>query len=355
MHVLKDHYLLQVAKNGAKALEITSGEPKPDLILLDIMMPGMSGYEVCQRLKENEETQSIPVIFVTAMTEVEDETHGLELGAVDYITKPISPPIVLARIKNHLLLKNQHDRLKKSISVMEHEAEILKQKAELGIQAGGLAHDINNILAGCTAVEYIPEFLEEGSPGRDKVGEFVDLITANIDLGIDICQGYTSYLQDIGTEPKVQPILPLCQPIDMFSRKFKGEIIKEFAENLPPISCKGYQIKRTILNLFLNGCQAVEEKDAPLITMKAWSEDDRVCLSIGDNGPGIREDHLAKIFDEGFTTQKNGTGLGLSMVKKIVDSHHGTIRVDSSMGEGTVFTLSFPAALPEKKENIVSA
>jgi class 3 adenylate cyclase len=108
---LSDTYFVQAAVSGEMALKIID-KKKPDLILLDIMMPGLDGYEVCKRLKANEETRDIPLIFLTAKAEVDDETKGLELGAVDYITKPISPPIVAARIKTHLEIKSLSDSLR---------------------------------------------------------------------------------------------------------------------------------------------------------------------------------------------------------------------------------------------------
>lgn len=107
-------YKRSVALNGEKALKIAFSENKPDLILLDVMMPGMDGFEVCKRLKEDPTTKDIPVIFITAKSEVEDETKGLELGAVDFIPKPISPPVVLARVKNHLELKMARQSLELS-------------------------------------------------------------------------------------------------------------------------------------------------------------------------------------------------------------------------------------------------
>ncbi len=107
---LVNDYELRVAVSGADALEIVAADP-PDIILLDIVMPGMDGYEVCRRLKENQGTAGIPVIFVTGMTDEEDETRGLDLGAVDYITKPFSLPIVKARVRNHLELKRRGDLL----------------------------------------------------------------------------------------------------------------------------------------------------------------------------------------------------------------------------------------------------
>lgn len=109
--LLKEEYMVKVATNGVRALELASQDPMPDLILLDVQMPEMSGYDVLKILKENSETADIPIIFVTGKDTVEDEEYGLELGAMDYITKPIRPSIVKARIKTHITLKQQHDLL----------------------------------------------------------------------------------------------------------------------------------------------------------------------------------------------------------------------------------------------------
>jgi putative two-component system response regulator len=121
--LLKDVYRVKVANNGERALKIASTLPLPDLILLDIMMPNMDGYEVCRRLKADPMTADIPVIFLTAKAEVEDEQKGFDVGCVDYITKPISPPIVLARVKTHLLLKGARDFLKDQNAYLEEEVE----------------------------------------------------------------------------------------------------------------------------------------------------------------------------------------------------------------------------------------
>jgi adenylate cyclase len=109
--ILKPEYQIKVALNGEKALKVAQSDPQPDLILLDIMMPDIDGYEVCQRLKSDPKTAKIPIIFVSAMTEVTDETKGFSLGAVDYITKPVSPAIVRARVKNHLSLTAARQQL----------------------------------------------------------------------------------------------------------------------------------------------------------------------------------------------------------------------------------------------------
>ena len=122
MHgLLRDHYRVLVAPNGERALALAHGPRVPDLILLDVMMPGMDGYEVCRRLQADPATHDIPVIFLTARADVADETMGLSLGAVDYITKPISPPIVMARLRTHLSLKAAADFLRDKSAFLERE------------------------------------------------------------------------------------------------------------------------------------------------------------------------------------------------------------------------------------------
>ena len=122
-NLLRQDYRIKVANNGVTALRIAAGAEQPDLILLDIMMPEMDGYEVCRRLKAEPRLRDIPVIFLTARSSVEDEQHGLELGAVDYITKPISPPVMLARIQTHLKLKASADFLRSKSAYLEQEIQ----------------------------------------------------------------------------------------------------------------------------------------------------------------------------------------------------------------------------------------
>ncbi len=122
--LLRDIYTVKVANSGERCLMIAQGENPPDLVLLDIMMPDMDGYEVCRKLKENPRTRDIPVIFLTAKANVEDEEYGFGLGAVDYITKPISPPIVLARVKNHLALKATADFLRDQNEFLENQVQM---------------------------------------------------------------------------------------------------------------------------------------------------------------------------------------------------------------------------------------
>lgn len=122
-NLLKKDYRVRVAISGEKALKIACSETPPDLILLDVMMPVMDGYEVCQQLRSSPQTSHIPVIFLSAKSEVEDETKGLSMGASDYVTKPISPPILLARVKTHLAAKAYADFLRDKDGAIAREVE----------------------------------------------------------------------------------------------------------------------------------------------------------------------------------------------------------------------------------------
>ncbi len=126
--ILRSDYDVKAALNGEKALRIANTEPKPDMILLDIMMPGMDGFEVCRRLKADPATSQIPVIFITAKDEVADEERGFALGAVDYITKPISPPIVQARVDTHLALYDQNRELTRQVETRTEELQLTRLK-----------------------------------------------------------------------------------------------------------------------------------------------------------------------------------------------------------------------------------
>ena len=125
--ILHDSYRVRVATSGEKALELAVGNPSPDLILLDIVMPGLDGYEVCTRLKRDPSTRDIPVIFLTGQTEIADETRGFGTGAVDYIHKPFSPAVVLARVQTHLALREARQQLARQLSAIRSELETARQ------------------------------------------------------------------------------------------------------------------------------------------------------------------------------------------------------------------------------------
>lgn len=130
---LKPHYRTKVANQGERALAIARADPPPDLVLLDVMMPGMSGYEVCERLKADPATRGIPVIFVTAMSDEADEEHGLAIGGVDYVTKPVNPAIVLARVRTHLALRDQARLLEGMVAQLRDLNATLEGRVAQGV------------------------------------------------------------------------------------------------------------------------------------------------------------------------------------------------------------------------------
>jgi phosphoserine phosphatase RsbU/P len=160
---LKDIYKTKVATNGEKALAIASGDDKPDLILLDVMMPGMDGYEVCRRLKAGSNTQNIPVIFLTGQTGTEDETKGFEVGAVDYIHKPFSEAVVKARVRTHLMLREAHEQIARQLIEINIELEMARQ-----IQLSILPRDTPKLQGLDIVARYLPM--------TSVAGDFYDFI-----------------------------------------------------------------------------------------------------------------------------------------------------------------------------------
>jgi serine phosphatase RsbU (regulator of sigma subunit) len=149
--ILHHTYKIRVATNGAKALELATVQPNPDLILLDVVMPGMDGFEVCAQLKQDPSTRDIPVIFLTGQTETTDETKGFEVGAVDYIHKPFSPAVVAARVQTHLALRETRDQLARQLCSIRNELETARQ-----IQLTILPREIPNLNGLDVAARYIP-------------------------------------------------------------------------------------------------------------------------------------------------------------------------------------------------------
>ena len=224
--VLAPHYKVKAAINGPRALAIAGRDPQPDLILLDIMMPDMDGLEVCRRLKADLRTRNIPVIFVTAMSEVEDEAHGFEVGGVDYITKPISPPTVLARVRTHLALSNQNRELERQVRERTqelHETRLdiircLGKAAEFkddntGLHVVRMSHYARILALGCGLCERDADLIFDAAPMHDvgKIGvpdailkkagrldaDEWTIMQKHVDYGMEILAGRESELLDM--------------------------------------------------------------------------------------------------------------------------------------------------------------
>ena len=161
--ILGDKYEVRVAMNGVKALELANMEPTPGLILLDVIMPHMDGYEACKHLKGDPKTRDIPVIFLTGKTDVADETRGFEVGAVDYIHKPFSPPIVTARVRTHLMLREAHETVARQLETLNSELEMARQ-----VQSSILPRETPDV----PGLEIVARYL----PMRSVAGDFYDFL-----------------------------------------------------------------------------------------------------------------------------------------------------------------------------------
>ena len=380
--LLGDEYKLVIAKNGIRALEIANTQPPPDLILLDVLMPEMNGYEVCRQLKENDKTRSIPVIFLTVKSDVADETLGFSLGAVDYITKPFSPPIVKARVHTHLALNKASRALSSQNEMLEHivqqrtqqiiatqeerqRLQIRLQQAQkletIGLLTGGITHDFNNILAtilGFTDLamvnlsknpnehlsKYMNHILNAGERGKELVQQL-----------LAFSRGLPMKTQPLNLRDIVNEVLDLLKPILPNSVEL-NTTVDNYA---PEVILNSIQMHQVVMNLLINARDAMHDEGTITIAICFHDNQDQECsachapfsgsfveLSIADTGSGIKPELLDKIFEPLFTTKAigKGTGMGLSVVNDIIHAFNGHILIETDTITGTTFRLFFPPA-----------
>ena len=347
-----EDYRILLAENGLQGVE-KAGIEKPDLILLDIMMPELNGYEVLEQLQADEQLHDIPVLMLTAKASTPDVVRALSLGANDYLKKPFDIDELVARVDTLVRLKKAEDRLKRSVTKMEHQAA-------LGIQAAGAAHDLSNVLGVLTYHQLIESCMEEiklamTHEQKERLSENFQLIEdgceqigETVKLGSELCRSMTGFAASADMGQRVQPVAPLISlPLQMYKRKLLSkriEVGKELDENVSA-RCDSGQIHRIMLNLISNAMYALEKKDISdrKLDIHLQGNNGEVLLTVSDNGEGIGDDVLPHIFDYLYTTKNNhGSGIGLNTVKKIMDAHQGWIDVKSRPGKGTVFVLAFP-------------
>ena len=370
--ILSDTYKVKVASNGEKALRIAGSEAPPDLILLDIMMPGMNGYEVCRQLKTDAKTRDIPVIFLTALTEMEDEKKGLELGAVDYISKPVNPSLLLARIKTHLNLKAAQDFLRDKNMFLEQEVErrtLENRKTEeqlrqsqkmeaIGQLASGVAHDFNNILTvimGYGALLTMNDNLSQ----HDK--EQVEQIISASERAAQLTKGLLVFSRKQVMVPELTDLNTLVQHVQKFLVRVIGEdiqltIVPSDTIKLPVYVDTG-QFEQVLINLATNARDAMpnggllsietgmREFELPLDHLHGSCAPGRYAwVAVSDSGIGMDEETCSRIFEPFFTTKEvgKGTGLGMSIVYGIIKQHNGFITIYSEPGKGTTFRIYIP-------------
>ncbi len=357
--ILKEFYQVKVALNGEKALKLAISPNPPDLILLDVMMPEMDGYEVCHRLKENDITKNIPVIFVTAKSEIEDETKGFACGAVDYITKPISPPIVIARVKTQFALRNT-----------QSELEMARDKAEEATRAKSdflakMSHEIRTPLNGLVANL---EFLKLSKINTDQ-RECVDSaqFCADTLLGIigDILD--LSKIEADKLELEMRPVSlhgVINEVIAMMRHRTEAKNLNLNAfidPTLPTtILTDSLRFRQVLINLIGNSIKFTEEGGIHLQVL--YTKDEKgeswINCKVIDSGAGFAQEKAQQLFEafsqEDSSTSRvyGGTGLGLTICKRIVEMMGGWICCAGLPGYGAAFEFSAPFEIVEDAPEI---
>lgn len=392
-------YKVRKATNGKMALTAVHSLI-PDLILLDINMPNMDGYEVCVQLKQNPQTSKIPIIFLSALDTTEDKVKAFNVGGADYVTKPFKFEEILARIQHQITIQNlqkqlhsQNHHLQETLDELNKTQLQLIQQAKmssLGQLVAGIAHEMNNpinFIAGninpaCNYVQDLVNLInlyeQEFSDVPDSIQEEAEQIDLNFlreDLlnlmssmktGADRIQAVVSSLRtfsrldeaelkDVNLHEGIDNALMLLQhQLHLTDKKTAIEVIKNYS-NLPLVYCYASELNQVFFNILNNAIDALQAKETKLysanptilITTELVSSE-TVVIRIKDNGIGIPEENYNHLFEPFFTTKKigKGTGLGLATSYQIVvDKHQGKLTYHSLVGQGTEFTITIPVAI----------
>ncbi|MEH2057441.1 MAG: response regulator [Nostoc sp.] len=383
-----------IQRCGWKALMATDGESAieqtayahPDLILLDVMMAGIDGFETCRRLKTDPITQNIPVIFMTALSDSTDKVVGLEIGAVDYITKPFQQEEVIARLKLHLkishLTRTLEERVQERTAELTQSLHQLQQTqlqmiqsekmSTLGQLVAGIGHEINNPVGFVSGnLSYIEEHvnnllrlvslqqqkLPQPDPEIQELVEEIDLEYLTEDLPkllASMHQGITR-LKDISLSLRTFARADISSPVEfqiheginstlmLLKHRLQGkgdrpkiQIVTQY-DDLPPIICYPGQLNQVFMNIIANAIDAFDElhqnhSDQEIaacpniitITTSVDLQQQTVTICIQDNGPGMPTEVQARIFEQSFTTKSvgKGTGLGLAISYQIIVDKH---------------------------------
>jgi signal transduction histidine kinase len=397
--LLGKEFRVRLARNGREGLESARAGP-PDLVLTDVMMPELSGTELCRALKADPATRGIPVVLVTSKAEREMKIEGLELGADDYVTKPFHPRELLARVRSlvrlhrlqaELALRNQelqrsNAELARALAELR-EAEVQVVQAErlaaVGELAAGIAHEVNNPVNFAqnalrtlrSYVEDLCRFAEEvaalplsdpgGLPARlaglakrrqelgiEELAEGLGELVGIAGEGLERTQRLVGDLRDFaapGAGPRrpvdlgrgLRSTLALVQHA-MARAGVRVEV--EIPAALPPVLGDAGALNQVFLNLLKNAAEALEGRGGT-VRVTARPAGASVAVEIRDDGPGIAPEVRARLFEPFFSTKEagRGTGLGLSICRRIAAEHGGRVEVESEAGAGTTFTVVLPA------------
>ncbi len=374
-------YEVFMATSGAQALA-TCAEQHPDLILLDVMMPEMDGHEVCRQLKANPQTADIPVVFVTAQNDPEEEAEGLRVGAVDFISKPVNAAVVRARVKTHLLLRHLQETLEQKVAARTAELELAlnrlqesqerlagsEAKATLSTLVASVSHELNTpigngVMAASALADQAKQFqeiIESGSLKRSDLNQFIAtlgegtrLMLRNLERAKDLLNNFRQVAADQASEQRrqfdlaevVQEIIGTLQPT---LKRHSHRVLIEIPSGIVMDSQPG-PLGQIVINLINNAyLHAFEGRTDGVLSIRALATGDNVTISFADNGVGIPEENLAKLFQPFFSTKigKGGTGLGMAIVENLVKKTlGGELQVSSKVGEGTRFEITLPRVM----------
>jgi two-component system sensor histidine kinase/response regulator len=343
-------YLVRCIPGGEMALTAISSE-LPDLVLLDIMMPGMDGYELCSRLKADERTRDVPVVFMSALDEVADKIKAFSAGGVDYVTKPFQVEEVLARVDAHVTLNLLKERLEQQVIAMGKVNRTLQEaNSELDAFAHTVAHDLKNPLANMLmAVEIVRRFAATNRK-RELPEEVLGTLEASVRKAVNIVDELL-LLASVRREEVQHSPLDMGEIVAQAQQRL-GWMIDDYQakvdvpDNWPTALGHTSWVEEIWVNYLSNGLKYGGRP--PVLVLGVTPQDDgMIRFWVRDNGPGIPPDMQETLFAE-FTrverTRAMGHGLGLSIVKRIADKLGGQVGVESAEGEGSLFYFVLPGA-----------
>lgn len=364
VETLEDLVEYRLATNGEEALTLAESV-QPDLILLDIMMPGIDGLEVCKRIKHDARFEFTKIVLISGKAMLEERLKGYEVGADDYMTKPFSPEELLAKTKVFLRLAKAERELGKKnraldLTVQEQmkqltEAELRLMNSEkmsaLGEMAGGVAHEINTPLGTILLLlEQIQELMNEHQVDKSTILEFLDKGIKTVDRISKIITGLRTFSREGTTDPMAAlPIREVfANTLSLCNEKLKHANIDVHLNEIDidaQIECRAVQVSQILLNLTNNAYDAISALPEKWIRFEVKQLPSATQIWVTDSGSGVPESVRSKIFQPFFTTKEigKGTGLGLSISKGIMEAHGGSLSLDEAC-KNTRFILSFPPA-----------
>ena len=334
-------YRVTVASDGHEAMRILDEQGAPDLLLLDWMLPGVSGLEICHQARQRWDELRLPILMVTAKTDPESVYAAFDAGASDYVGKPFRGAELRARIAAHLRTR----RLVEERERMEAHLRERDKLFTLGLLAGGVAHDLNNPLAVISAHAQI---LLRRAADQESAEQLRDIVQA-----VDRCSRIVSDMLNFARRHPAEhgPVDVadvLRATIGLRERKLATSNVDlhvDLPADLPLVAGDWHQLQQVFLNVLMNAEQALRERGRSL-RVRAWTVDEpepSVVVEFWNDGPPIPPDALPHIFDPLFTTKSGdeGTGLGLFICRRIVREHGGWMDARSDES-GTAFTIRLP-------------